>query len=185
MDSPDELQRAVSALTSGQWRHLAAAVNRSAGTAKLYVNGAEVASGAVHSDFSNNVPLFIGSMGGGQYTQNLQAHCDETRIDPRILTPDEIAGLAGLRGQAPLISSLAALPSPPVAGQALTLGIEFVLGGKPKDESSFAKLPPISVDASTITFIFRRTAAAAFLNPRVETVVDPTNPTVLKRVSTG
>jgi autotransporter-associated beta strand protein len=118
-----EISSAAGAMPFGEWVHIAAVINRSGGTAKLYVNGAEVASGAVRTDFSNNVPLFIGSMGGGQYTQNLQAYCDDTRIDPRILTVDEIGGLSRFRGAAPLVSSVLVQPSPPVASQPLTVTV--------------------------------------------------------------
>lgn len=115
------LASAAGAVPFGEWVHIAAAINRSAGAAKLYVNGSEVASGACRTDFSNNVPLFIGSMGGGRYTQNLQGHVDEVRIDRSLLTADRIAGLAERRGAAPAISSVTILPNAPLQGQALTL----------------------------------------------------------------
>ncbi len=117
------LASAAGAVPFGEWVHITAAVNRAGGSAKLYVNGQQVASGAVRSDFSNNLPLWIGSMGGGPYTQNLQGHCDELRVDRRILTNSQVAGLAGISGFAPAISSTVVSPAPPVAGQALTLNV--------------------------------------------------------------
>ncbi len=121
--STTTLASAAGAVPFGEWVHIAAAVNRAGGTAKLYVNGIQVASGAVRSDFSNNLPLWIGSMGGGQFTQNLQGHCEELRVDRRVLTGPEIAGIAELTGVAPAISSTTVSPASPVAGQALTLTV--------------------------------------------------------------
>lgn len=112
---------AAGAVPFGEWVHIAAAINRGAGTAKLYVNGAEVASGAVRSDLPDDMPMFLGSMGGGQYTQNLLGHIDEVRIDKRLLTPDEIAGLAEQPGRRPTIRSVSMLPDPPQSGQPITL----------------------------------------------------------------
>ena len=131
------LASAAGAVPFGEWVHITAAVNRSSGTAKLYVNGAQVASGAVRSDFSNNLPLWIGSMGGGQYTQNLQGYCDELRVDRRVLTSPEIAGLAGLSGLAPVVSSTTVAPAPPVAGQALTLNVAAT-DAEPEDDLRYS-----------------------------------------------
>ena len=114
---------AAGAVPFGEWVHIAAAIDRSNGSAKLYVNGAQVASGTVRTDFSNNMPLWIGSMGGGLYTQNLQGNCDELRIDRRLLSADEIAGLAWQRGHPPVVAATAVLPSPSLVGQALTLSV--------------------------------------------------------------
>ena len=69
------------------------------------------------------MPLFLGSMGGGQYTQNLQGNFEEIRLDKRALTTAEIAGLAQLPGMAPVISGVSIQPNPPQAGQPVSLTV--------------------------------------------------------------
>lgn len=110
---------AAGAVPFGQWAHVAAVIDRVAGTAVLYVNAVQVASGAVRTDFSNNQPLFLGSMGGGSFTQNLRGHIDEVRVDRRVLNAAEIAMLAESPGQPPVIDSVALVPSMPAVGEPL------------------------------------------------------------------
>ncbi len=111
----------TNAVPFGEWVHIAAVIQRTAATARLYVNGAEVASGAIRPDLPDNMPLFLGSMGGGSFTQNLQGNFDEVRIDKRALSAAEIAGLASSPGSPPVIQGISLQPDPPVPGQPVTL----------------------------------------------------------------
>lgn len=45
--------------------------------------------------------------------------------------------------------------------------IEFILGGNPENVDDSGKLPTSTVDATHIEFVFRRSAASAYLNPAV------------------
>ena len=50
----------------------------------------------------------------------------------------------------------------------LSNGIEYVLGGNPQNVDDSALLPTVSVDATHLEFIFRRTTRSEYLNPSVE-----------------
>ena len=117
------IESAAGAVPFGEWVHVAAVIQRSSGTARLYVNGSEVASGPIRTDLPENMPLFLGSMGGGPYTQNLLGNLDEVRIDKRALSAAEIAGLAQRTGSAPVIQGVSIQPTPPQPGQAVTLSV--------------------------------------------------------------
>jgi autotransporter-associated beta strand protein len=53
-------------------------------------------------------------------------------------------------------------------GDGIPNGIEFVIGGDPSDSLSNALVPTVSVDATNLTFVFRRTDDSAAYNPYVQ-----------------
>ncbi len=69
---------AINAVTSGTWHHVAAAVDRAGGMARLYVDGEERASGSVRTDFANTAPLFLGRFTDAIYY--FRGAIDEARI---------------------------------------------------------------------------------------------------------
>lgn len=75
-------------VAANRWQHVAAAIDRGAGTAVLYLNGRPVATGACRVDFANNAPLAIGAMRGGQH--GLRGNLDDFRRFERVLTAEEV-----------------------------------------------------------------------------------------------
>ncbi len=81
-------------VTPGQWNHVAVSVDRAAGTAMFYLNGGNVTSdGEIRTDFATDNPLNVGRMPNGVYP--LGGGIDDLQIFDRVLTPLEIANLAG------------------------------------------------------------------------------------------
>ncbi|HEV2437018.1 MAG TPA: DUF2341 domain-containing protein [Verrucomicrobiae bacterium] len=77
--SGNQLETATNAVGFNQWHLVTAAVNRSAGTAQLYVDGALEASGTgVVTDFSTNNNLELGRFTGGSFPFN--GSIDEARV---------------------------------------------------------------------------------------------------------
>lgn len=76
------------------YQHVAAAIDRSAGTATLYYNGTAVASGAVRTDFGNNQTTRIGAFTNTQFF--MPGNIDEVRIYDEVLGASEIAALAAV-----------------------------------------------------------------------------------------
>jgi hypothetical protein len=75
------------------WQHVAVAVNRTAGTAILYVNGAAVAgTGCVSTAFPTNQSLVLG--GWVNYDGPGTGQLDDVRIYGSVLTATEIAAIA-------------------------------------------------------------------------------------------
>ncbi|HLL89182.1 MAG TPA: tandem-95 repeat protein, partial [Tepidisphaeraceae bacterium] len=88
------------------WAHVAAVVNRTSGTLRLYVDGVDVTPTGnwVLNDFQTNAPIWIGSYvnGGG----NFQGQLDDLRVYNRQLAAAEVAAIALAGPTAP--ASLAA-----------------------------------------------------------------------------
>jgi len=71
----------ASAVPVGGWHHVFASVNRSAGTAQLYVDGANVtASGAIMSDLGNTAAFNLGRFTNSSWY--FKGTIDEARIEP-------------------------------------------------------------------------------------------------------
>ncbi|MEM6332874.1 MAG: LamG-like jellyroll fold domain-containing protein [Planctomycetota bacterium] len=93
--SGNNASTATNAITLGQWNHVAAVVDRSAGTARLYVNGVDqTVDQTIHTDFKVNAAAKIGSKGDGAF--GLGGRIDDLRIYDGLLTPAEIAALASV-----------------------------------------------------------------------------------------
>jgi hypothetical protein len=75
------------------WEHVAITVNRSLGTATLYVNGAVVSgSGCVTPTLPTNQPFTIGANPAHDFP--ITAHLDELRVFGAILSASQVAALA-------------------------------------------------------------------------------------------
>jgi len=67
-------------VTAGQWHHVAAAIDRQAGTARLFVDGADgTASTTVISSFENAAALQLGRFTNGSFY--LKGTIDEARVE--------------------------------------------------------------------------------------------------------
>ena len=95
---------AVGAVVKDQWQHLAAVINRSAGTATLFRNGTAVASGSIRADFTNNAPLSLGAMGANGYP--FRSQMDDVRVYNRLLSPDELAAIINAVNAPPVIGTV-------------------------------------------------------------------------------
>ncbi len=73
---------AAGAVPAGGWHHVFASVDRTAGTATLYVDGANVTSSGngVRTDFANNSVFNLGRYTSGSW--NFKGSIDEPRIEP-------------------------------------------------------------------------------------------------------
>jgi hypothetical protein len=79
--------------TFGQWNHVAISLDRSSGTATIYVNGQNVtADGSVRTDFPTNQLLQFGRMTDGG--ASLPGALDDLRLFGRILPVEEVRVLS-------------------------------------------------------------------------------------------
>lgn len=76
-----------------QWNHVAAVVDRLAGTVRLYYNGVDVTEDPTTlNDFNLDATIHLGQMTAADW--NLSGGLDDVRIYDRLLDANEIAGLA-------------------------------------------------------------------------------------------
>lgn len=101
-----------------QWNHVALVADRTAGTAKIFYRGAQVASGTVRTDFATNAPLTMGAFNNVTYP--LQGSLDDMRVYGRALATNEIAVLATSPNVPPVVQSVIASPNTPLVGQLAT-----------------------------------------------------------------
>jgi len=67
-------------VTSGQWRHVAASINRATGTAQLFVNGTDqTSSTSTLTDFANQSAVYLGRFADANYF--FKGTLDEVRIE--------------------------------------------------------------------------------------------------------
>jgi autotransporter-associated beta strand protein len=119
------ISSAVDTLAFDRWQHVAATVNRSAGTATLYRNGTPVASGPIRTDFSNSAILHAAAMSGTNFS--LRGTLDDLRLYSRILGAEEMHALAAVNNAAPTITGPASFSHPagsPASALAVTIGDE-------------------------------------------------------------
>lgn len=95
---------AVGIVAKDQWQHIAAVINRSAGTAALFRNGTQVAAGTIRNDFNNTASLSIGAMTGGGF--RFLTNIDDMRVYNRTLTAADIATLINATNIAPTITAI-------------------------------------------------------------------------------
>lgn len=88
------------------WTHVALTVNRSAGTAIIYVNGVNVTTdSSVITSFNNTATLYLGQMTSGGF--RMHGQLDDVRIFNKTLSASEITTLVGAPGNSlPVITSL-------------------------------------------------------------------------------
>ena len=95
---------AASTIGFDRWQHVAAVVDRTAGSATLYRNGISVASGTIRTDFANDAVFYLGAMS----TQfRFQSNMDEARIYDHLLTAANLAAIINVTNTAPTISNVA------------------------------------------------------------------------------
>lgn len=87
------LQTEPSAVTVGQWHHVAVGVDRAHAAATLYLNGTPVpASGTVRNDFATHRLLHLGRFVDGYF--HLQGEMADVRLYNQLLLPTDLAALA-------------------------------------------------------------------------------------------
>lgn len=104
----------------GQWNHLAAVVDRTAGRVELYLNRKKVTGdNTIRTDFGNNQVLFAGSFTGGGAPW--QGQLDDVRVYAEAVSDADLAALGyGSPNIAPVISSLVSSASASISGSSVT-----------------------------------------------------------------
>ena len=118
-----EISSAVGIVAKDQWQHVAAVINRTAGTATLYRNGTQVSTGAIRTDLANTTALLLGAMTGGGFP--FRTNIDDARVYNRTLTAAEIATLINATNIAPTIT---AIPNQSLNEGANTGALAFTIG---------------------------------------------------------
>lgn len=91
----DAANTATGVMPFDQWVHVGVTVNRSAGTARLYVNGTDrTADSSIRTDFTTNAALTVGRMGSSTYY--LGGHLDDFRLYNRVLNAGDFDQLRRL-----------------------------------------------------------------------------------------
>ncbi len=99
---------AVSTVPLGTWAHITVVVDKTLGTAKLYVNGvAATSTGTIRTDFANSTALQLGRMSDN--TNFLQGQLDEVQIYSRKLSATDVAALAASQTNVPIPTTNLAL----------------------------------------------------------------------------
>jgi len=102
-----------------QWNHVAVTFNRSGGTAQIYYNGTQVASGSIRPDFNRAGQVAVGAMLNGAYPT--RGKFDDVRIFGRLLTAAEIAALADAGNEPPVLASITVSDPSPTVGTPVTV----------------------------------------------------------------
>lgn len=95
---------ATGTIAFDRWQHVAAVVDRLNGTATLYRNGIQVASGTIRTDFANDALIYAGAMSTQFW---FRSHLDEARLYDHALSPAELAAIVNVANNAPVISNVA------------------------------------------------------------------------------
>ena len=116
--------------TTDRWYHIAVTMNRTAGSANIYVDGALVQSGTIRTDFSTTAAIHLGQMttGNGRFYGSLDAF----RVYNRALSAGEVKALAteidrGLVAYYPLDDNLTAGTVTDYSG----IGNDLTINGTP------------------------------------------------------
>jgi hypothetical protein len=105
---------AAGEIAKDRWQHVAAVVNRAAGTATLYRNGTAVATGGIRTDFANGATLWLGGMSGTAFP--FQSNLDDVRLYGRALSSTELATTVNAFNLAPALSDVTNRTVPVNAG---------------------------------------------------------------------
>ena len=100
------------------WNHIAFVADRAAGTGKIFYRGAQVASGTIRTDFFTGGTVTVGAMNNPIFF--FKGSVDDVRVYGRLLTTNEIASLAVMPNQPPVIQSVTASATTPLVGQSVT-----------------------------------------------------------------
>src|SRR5439155_8130702 len=100
------------------WNHIAAVVERGAGSAKIYYRGAQAGSGNVRTDFAATTSVYLGAMIGPNFPLN--GNFDDVRVYNRALNTNEIVALAALSNAPPVLQSFTVATNAPIIGQPVT-----------------------------------------------------------------
>ena len=95
---------AVGVIAKDQWQHVAAVINRSAGTATLYRNGTAVITGSIRTDFTNNASLSLGAMGINGFP--FRSQMDDVRVYNCGLSSNELAMIINEVNVPPVIGAV-------------------------------------------------------------------------------
>ena len=108
------LSSAAGVVTPGVWHCLAATVNKTAGTAQLYVDGVNVANGSTVTGFANTGGLDFGRFTNSVYYFN--GSLDEARIATGVCSTDWISATwMNMASNSAFTSSTVVNPSPIMA----------------------------------------------------------------------
>ena len=100
-----DVASAAGVVAMDRWQHVAAIINRTAGTATLFRNGTPVATGAIRTDLGNTTQLTLGATAAGAW--QFRSNLDDARIYTRLLSTAEIATLVNATNTAPTLSAIA------------------------------------------------------------------------------
>jgi hypothetical protein len=108
----DTVTSATNIVTAGVWHGIAASINETAGTAQLYVDGVNVASGNAMTNFVNNSGLDFGQYTNGNFYFN--GSMDEARVAPGICSSDWISATYLNMASNSVFTSSSAVNLPPM-----------------------------------------------------------------------
>jgi hypothetical protein len=117
----DSINSANNTVTPGVWHCIAAAVNRTAGTGQLYVDGVNVANGSVVNDLANTAGLDFGRFTNSVYY--FDGDLDEARIASGVCSSNWISATSlNVASNSAFTSSSPVNPSPALSAANSTSG---------------------------------------------------------------
>lgn len=107
----------------GAWNHVAVTVDRTAGMAAIYVNGANVTTdSSILTNFNNNAGIQLGQMTNAGF--RLHGRLDDVRIYNKVISAADVANLINASGNSlPVISSISSSSEPSLANSSVTFTI--------------------------------------------------------------
>ncbi len=142
------------------WTHVAVTVNRTAGTAVIYVNGVNVtADGVIATDFGNTGAIYLGQMSDNGW--RLRGRLDDVRIYNKVLSAAEITTLAGAAGNAlPVITSFTSSSSKSLINTSVT----FTLNATDANNDGLSYSFDFGAGAGQGAFTLNKTASFTYVN---------------------
>lgn len=166
-----------SAIPLNQWVHVAAVKDSGSTSARIYVNGALVASGTVeHPIYDGVAPFMIGAysagFGGWPTEAFFNGAIDEVSIYNRALTASEIQSIfnAGSDGKCKLLATVTATPAPTTTTTA-TLAPTMTATTTPTPSPTLTPVPtqtPTFTPAVTATLVATQTPSPTPANQQTE-----------------
>ena len=145
---------------TGGWTHVALTVNRTAGTAIIYVNGVNVTTdSAILNNFTNTSNLYLGQMGGGSF--RLRGRLDDVKVYSKVLSATEVTTLVGAAGNnLPVITSLTSSASKTVINSSVT----FTLNAADANNDSLMYSFDFGAGAGQGAFTLNKTTSFTYTN---------------------
>jgi hypothetical protein len=142
------------------WTHVALTVNRTAGTATIYVNGVNVTTDSgILNNFTNTSNLYLGQMGGGNF--RLRGRLDDVKIFNKVLSAGEITTLVGAAGNAPpVITSLTSSASKSLINSSVT----FTLNATDANNDNLSYSFDFGAGGGQGAFTLNKTASFTYTN---------------------